>query len=92
MTKQETAEPDAVSKSTLFCPECRYRSQRDGDWHRVDAADGVHYWCPECETEIMVRPGGSAPASDRVLVRFQTQWKRRVRNWRERWRRLLNPG
>lgn len=71
MTGRETTETDAKPKSTLFCPECRYRSGYDGDWQRVDAADGVHYGCPECGTEIMVRPGESSPASDWVLIRLR---------------------
>ncbi|MFB6301813.1 MAG: hypothetical protein ABEH78_02960 [Haloferacaceae archaeon] len=48
--------PPTWSKATLFCPDCSHRSRYDGDWTVVDAGDERRYLCPDCRTEITVRP------------------------------------
>jgi predicted RNA-binding Zn-ribbon protein involved in translation (DUF1610 family) len=47
---------DSRPKATLFCPDCGHESRSDGDWVRVDRAEHVHYLCPDCDTDITVRP------------------------------------
>ena len=53
---RESSNRDVPAKTTLFCPDCDHQSRVDGDWHVVTKARTVHYICPDCETEIAVRP------------------------------------
>lgn len=47
---------DVPPKATLFCPDCDHQSRVDGDWHVVETARNIRYLCPDCGTEITVRP------------------------------------
>lgn len=47
---------DVPPKATLFCPDCDHQSRVDGDWHVVETTRTTRYLCPDCGTEIAVRP------------------------------------
>ena len=44
------------TKGMLFCPDCEHRSRFDGDWTVVETGHDSRYLCPDCGTEITVRP------------------------------------
>ena len=67
--KSRTSERDVPPKPTLFCPECGHRSCSDGDWRVVESHSGTRYLCPDCETELTVRPAfPSRPGTRSVAV------------------------
>jgi predicted RNA-binding Zn-ribbon protein involved in translation (DUF1610 family) len=47
---------DVPAKATLFCLNCDHQSRVDGDWQVLRENRTVHYICPDCGTEIAVRP------------------------------------
>ena len=53
---RESTDRDVPAKATLFCLDCDYQSRVDGDWQVVRKNRSVHYICPDCGTEIAVRP------------------------------------
>jgi uncharacterized protein YlaI len=53
---RERSDRDVPAKTTLFCPDCHHQSRMDGDWRVVEETGTAHYICPDCETEIAVRP------------------------------------
>ena len=46
---------DIPPKSTLFCPNCDYRSRPDGDWRTARTGGGTRLLCPDCGTVVTVR-------------------------------------
>lgn len=59
LTDQSTSASRATGpKSQLFCPSCGHESPVDGDWRIQATADGDVYGCPDCGTELTVRPTG----------------------------------
>jgi predicted RNA-binding Zn-ribbon protein involved in translation (DUF1610 family) len=68
-----------LSKATLFCPECGHRSGPDGDWRRTRCGRSVHYFCPDCHTEITVR------STEPTAREFWTTWTDTVQTWRSEW-------
>ena len=64
VTTQSTPASRATEqKSRLFCPSCGHESPVDGDWHIQATADGDVYGCPDCGTELTVRPARESPSS-----------------------------
>ncbi len=48
---------DAVPpKTTLFCPDCEYRSPVDGDWRTDASVTGRRLRCPACDAVVLERP------------------------------------
>lgn len=84
----DTQPADSTAKSTLFCPECGYRSRCDGDWTRARSGRTVHYSCPDCHAEITARPASAEPEPNPVTG-FWTRWTDSVRAWQAAWLKTL---
>lgn len=82
---------DVPSKATLFCPACGHQSHCDGDWIVVERHGGAHYRCPDCHTELTVRPPESTDRSISIVDTYWQAWDHGVRAWRGLWHRLLSP-
>jgi len=79
----ESTNADALTKSTLFCPECSNRSRYDGDWLRIEERGAVRYLSPDCHTEITVRSTERSEAGGPSSV-WQT-WADSLQAWQHAW-------
>ena len=82
--------PDHPAKAALFCPECGHQSRPDGDWTHIVSGNEVHYRCPDCRTEVTVRPRSSTGTTSGYA--FWQTWTSSVEKWQSRWwDSLLHP-
>ena len=85
-SRLEIMNTDAMAKNTLFCPECGHQSEHDGDWTRIRGGRRCHYLCPECSTEITVRPTERVETHLMVPYQLLCTWTDSVQAWQEFWR------
>jgi len=65
---QPESERDTLPKSTLFCSNCDHRGHNDSDWSVVESCHNIRYLCPDCGTELTVRPRSLPRARARPAV------------------------
>ena len=76
---------DVPTKTTLFCPDCTHRSRVDGDWHVVETTRTVRYRCPDCDTEIAVRPTSTSWTGQHAPAMFWQPWMNSIYVWAKFW-------
>lgn len=93
MSTDASTRRDVPPKATLFCPECDHRSHVDDDWNLVRTVRAVHYVCPDCRTEITVRPApvGASGSRTRVPALWEA-WGAGLRAWGRIWCRAVLPA
>ena len=81
VVSQNKPSRDVPTKTTLFCPDCDYRSRIGGDWHVVETTRTVRYLCPDCETEIAVRPTFTSRTGQHASAMFLQPWMNSIHVW-----------
>lgn len=78
-TIDSQTEREIPAKGTLFCPNCSYQSQYDGDWNVVESRQGSRFLCPDCRTEITARSPPESPSSPSFAPVLPKMWGTNIR-------------